>query len=217
MTSPKLPLLALLLGVSLSTAAAACGGNTPAPVVPAGPEPSAPPVASGTAAPPASGSVAPPVKPPVVMKPIVPSAMAADLAAIGLDPKKLPPLDKIEPQKLRKVMKTFTKALGVQCSACHDADDFKAATPKKAVATRMWNDFSRGLTFADGSPLYCDSCHQGRMESLDHADKKALSKWMQGEFVDKVKRVDGKEHGCETCHGDPFEGPFLDTVWAKKK
>lgn len=220
MTSSKLPLFALLLGVTLATAAAACGGNTPVPATPATPGPSALPTASATgtsALPAASGSVAAPLHAPVVMKPVVASAMAADLEAIGLDPKKLPPLDKLEPQKLRKVMKTFTKALGVPCSACHEADDFKAATPNKAIATRMWNDYSRGLTLADGGPVYCDSCHQGRMKSLDHGDKRALGKWMQAEFVDKLKRVDGREHGCETCHGDPFEGPFLTTVWAKKR
>jgi len=28
---------------------------------------------------------------------------------------------------------------------------------------------------------------------------------MDQNFVAKEKRRDGKEHGCETCHGDPFE------------
>ncbi len=220
MSPVKLPLLALAAAIALSTAAAACGGNAPPPVVPAGPVGStsaAAPVPSTSAA--ASASAPAHVEPPkaaVVMKPITKSAMAADLIAIGLDPKKLPPIEKLEPEKLRKVMKTFTKALGVQCSACHNADDFKAATPKKKIAAHMWNDLSRGLAMADGSPLYCDSCHQGRMETLDHKDKKVLSAWMQAELVDKVKRVDGKEHGCETCHGDPFEGEFLNKVWAKK-
>jgi len=150
------------------------------------------------------------------MKAPVATQMTAELAAMGLDPKKLPPIEKLEPEKLRKVMKTFTKALGVQCNTCHNPDDFKAPTPKKNITKHMWNEFSRNLTLADGSPLFCDSCHQGSMHVLDKRDKKELAKWMQTELVDKLKRVDKKEHGCETCHGDPFEGGFVDKVWAKK-
>lgn len=219
----KKPALHLLLGLSLiaSLTAAACGGNLPTPDVP--PVPSAAPsgsqvtpvVPSASVAP--SASAAPSAAPSaIVMKPVVATTMTAELVAIGLDPKKLPPLEKLEPEKLRKVMKTFNKALGVQCNACHNADDFKASTPHKKIAARMWNDFTRGLAMADGSPLYCDSCHQGRMETLDRKDKKVLSAWMQAELVDKVKRTDKKEHGCETCHGDPFEARFITKVWTKK-
>ncbi len=214
----KKPVLHALLGFSLvaSLAAAACGGDLPPPVVPTPPgAPSGAPSGS-TAMPAPSTAPSAPAGAPVVMKPIVATTMTAELVAIGLDPKKLPPLEKLEPEKLRKVMKTFTKALGVQCSGCHNAEDFKAPTPHKKIAARMWNDFARGLTMADGSPVYCDSCHQGRMETLDRKDKKVLSAWMQTEFVDKLKRTDKKDHGCETCHGDPFEGQFLSKVWAKK-
>ncbi len=216
----KMLTLSVLLGGAIltSSALAACDGNVAPPAVP--PVPSAAP--SGVPAPSAnpsvapSASVAPPTAAPFKMKGPVATQMTAELAAIGLDPKKLPPIEKLEPEKLRKVMKTFTKALGVQCNACHNADDFKAPTPHKKIASRMWNEFSRNLTLTDGSPLYCDSCHQGSMRVLDKHDKKELAKWMQAELVDKVKRVDKKEHGCDTCHGDPFEGEFLDKVWAKK-
>lgn len=213
------------LSLAASFVAAACDGNVPPPATPPVPSASAMPAPSGSAAPAPSGSAsaAPsasastaPAKAPVVMKPTMATQMTADLAAIGLDPKKLPPIEKLEPEKLRKVMKTFNKALGVQCNGCHNADDFKAPTPHKKIAARMWNEFTRGLAMADGAPIYCDSCHQGRMETLDKSDKKALAGWMQKELVDKVKRTDKKEHGCETCHGDPFEGAFLDKVWAKK-
>jgi hypothetical protein len=211
--------------LAAAAAAAACGGgetgpgaqvptaSAPAPTetAPAG---SAPPTASATA----PGSAAPTATatgtaaaPPVVgpMTAIKPSAMADELKALGLDPKKLPPLDKMEPEKLRKVMKTIAKAVGTQCTGCHDANDFKAWTPNKRVASHMWNDWVRGLVPADGSVLYCDSCHQGHVKFLDRSNKKALGKWMQDNFVDKLKRVDKKDHGCETCHGDPFDGDFL--------
>lgn len=223
MKKPALHAL-LAISVSVSLAAAACGGNVPGPGVPgangANGAPSTMP--SGTAIPSPSASTAASSAPSAVasaapvMKPLMATAMTGELVALGLDPKKLPPLEKLEPEKLRKVMKTFTKALGVSCEACHNADDFKAATPKKKIATHMWNDLVRGLKMTDGSPVYCDSCHQGHLEMLDHKDKKALSGWMQAEYVDKLARSDKKEHGCETCHGDPFEGAFLTKVWAKK-
>ncbi|MFO0677503.1 MAG: cytochrome c3 family protein [Polyangiaceae bacterium] len=145
------------------------------------------------------------------MPPVVPSRLAADLQAIGLDPKALPTLDKISGDKLRKVMRTFTRALGAKCSDCH-ADDFSAPTDAKIIAERMWNDFTRTAT-VDGQPLYCDSCHQGRMKFLERGDKKALSTWMDHEFVDRLTRTDGKEPGCDPCHGDTFEGHIFTSLW----
>jgi hypothetical protein len=147
------------------------------------------------------------------MKPVTASAMAADLKESGLDPMALPPLNKLEPDQLRKVMKTFTKALGVQCSGCHDTKNFRAPTAQKAIATHMWNDFTRALTMEGGGALYCDSCHGGRTEVLDRRDIPALGEWMKANYEAKLKRVDKKEHGCETCHGDPIEGKIFAKLW----
>jgi hypothetical protein len=222
---------ALVVAVSSGVVVGACGGgagDTPpvrdpstqgtasAPTSPPGVPP-----APATAAPGAPGAGAPGVPatatPPIVqMKNVAPSAMAADLKEIGLDPKALPPLSKMEPEKLRKVMKTFTKALGTSCSGCHDPNDFRAWTPHKKVALGMWNEFVRGLAMTDGSLLYCDSCHQGAMTVLDRRDKKALSAWMDANFVAKLKRKAPKEHGCDTCHGEPFEPKFL-AGWGPKE
>jgi hypothetical protein len=149
------------------------------------------------------------------MKPPAPTAMAKELEAIGLDVAHLPPLDKLEGDKLRKVMRTFTKALGVRCESCH-TDDFAAPTPKKRVAARMWNEYVRGLALAGGEPVYCDSCHQGHEEFLDRRDTKALGAWMNAHYVDGLTRTDGQPHGCETCHGDPFE-PHVLALWASGK
>jgi len=153
----------------------------------------------------------PPVPKP--MKPIVASAMEAELREIGLDPKALPPLDKMDPAMLRKVMKPFTKALGVQCSHCHDTKSFKAPTPNKKIAARMWNDFVRGLAMSDGNAVFCDSCHQGSATFLDRSSIPALSDWMSENYTGKLVRTDNKEHGCETCHGDPFEGKVFAKLW----
>ncbi len=207
---------ALALAPALLVAAfAACGGAPSEAKSPAGgaptEAPSAAPMTDGGAPAPSASSAAAPSPAPGgafagPMKPIVASAMEADLKALGLDPKNLPPLNKLEPDKLRKVMRTFTKAMGVKCSDCHNEGDFAAPTPMKKIATYNWDEFVRKLSMDDGSLVYCDSCHQGRKQLLDRHDKKALSDWMDKNFVAKVKRKDGKEHNCETCHGDPFDG-----------
>lgn len=148
-----------------------------------------------------------------------PTAMAAELQAIGLDPKNLPPLDKVPPDKMRPLMMTFKKATGMDCKGCHDVNNFKASTPHKRLAEKMWDEFVRGLAFEDGSPVYCDSCHGGQKEFLERRDKKALATWMDENYVTKLKRAGdqaGKSHSCETCHGDPFQPTFLE-AWEGKK
>ncbi|AKV04667.1 hypothetical protein AKJ09_11330 [Labilithrix luteola] len=142
------------------------------------------------------------------------SAMGEDLQKLGLDAKALPSLNRLPPEKLRQVMKTFNKALGTQCTGCHEANDFHAPTKNKKIASKMWDLYVRGLVAEDGGPVFCDSCHEGKMEFLDRHDKKALSAWMDENFVKKLKRVDKKENGCETCHGDPFE-PHILATWVK--
>lgn len=197
---------------------AACGGGSGGgePVVP-------PPLGSGsssastvpsTSAVPSAG-VAPSAA--VVfqgpMQPVATSTLVADVAAIGIDLKKPPQLAKLEPDKLRKVMKLFTKALGAKCNDCH-GEDMAAPTPRKKVAEQMWNEFVVKLATMDGSPVFCDTCHEGRFLQLDRHDKKVVSQWMDDNFVGKLKRKDGKELECATCHGDPPEYKFLDT-WRK--
>jgi formate-dependent nitrite reductase cytochrome c552 subunit len=155
-----------------------------------------------------------------------PSVFAADLVALGLDPQNLPPLDKLDPRVLRGVMRLFARSLGVKCADCHErADDdvaraggaaslgFALPTRRKKIATRMWNEFLVKLSAQDGKPLFCDSCHAGRVHYLDRRDKKALAAWMDAHFVAKLARKDGKDHGCETCHVD-MDMTFL-TAWGR--
>lgn len=213
------------LGCSLfvALAIAACGGGG---ATGAGPQVPGTPPASGSAAVPtapnatASGSAAvSPTAPAAAtgpMRPITASAMAEDLKKLGIDPLKPPPLNKLSPDVMRKLMPTFTRSLGVKCAACHDTNDFKAPTPKKKIAAKMWSDYVVGLQMEDGSPLYCDSCHGGKAEMLDSHDKKALSAAMDASYVKKLKRADKKENSCDTCHGDPFEPKILE-AWAKGK
>lgn len=217
--------------------AAACGGAEPtAPSVPSTPgadaggavtAPTATAPGTGTTPSPGIGDAGATTAPPTTtpgaktgpMRPIAPTEMGPALKELGLDVKNLPPLNKIPPDKIRKVMSTFTKALGTQCTGCHDGDDFKKATPNKKVAARMWNEFVRGYAMEGGGAVYCDSCHgsqgNGKMTFLVRdPGLKELSKWMDENFVSKLKKPNGQEHSCETCHGDPMEGKFLHN-WKK--
>lgn len=217
----------LLAGASVAAVVSACGAPAE-PAEPVGmarphaprrvegePAPSAPAPAPGGAEAPAPPSAGPgrPSASPVVMRPPVATAMERELRELGIDARALPTLDRLPPDKLRGVMNTFTKALGVPCSHCHDTSDFRAPTANKRIARRMWDDVTRGLSLEDGGPLYCDSCHGGRAELLDRADLEALGAWMAASYVDALRRVDGGDHGCETCHGEPFEPRIFSKRW----
>ena len=146
------------------------------------------------------------------MKSPVPTALASDLQALGIDPANLPPIEKLEPKALRGVMKLLARSLGFKCPDCHTEGDFAASTPRKRIAAKMWDEFAAKTTTADGGLMFCDSCHQGRSQLLDRTDKKSLAKWMDANFVDGLKQKDGKPRECETCHVD-MEMKFL-TKWA---
>jgi hypothetical protein len=201
----------------LAGSLAACGGPPgpgPGPAVPSAPTPSA---TTPPTAPPSATAGAATTKPATAftgpMTKVEPSKLAADLQGLGLDTKNLPTLDKLDPKTLRKVMSTFTKSLGIQCGGCHSGDNFSAPTPMKNVARKMWNEWVRGYTL-NGQPVYCDSCHQGREKFLDKRDKKALSAWMEANFVKQLDRKDKQPVECATCHGEDFDGDFL-AKWSK--
>ena len=138
--------------------------------------------------------------------------MAESLAATGLDPKNLPPLERLDARTKLRVMRTFSSALGVPCVGCHARDDLAADTRRKRVAKRMWNEIVRVVALENGDPVYCDSCHQGAMFVLDRRDKAKVADFMSDVLVGALKRHDGRDHGCETCHGDPPDLAFV-TSW----
>jgi Cytochrome c7 and related cytochrome c len=129
-----------------------------------------------------------------------PSVMLSDLQALGLEPESLSPIEKIEPRALRRVMKVLAKSLGAKCTDCHLDGDFAAMTRRKRIAAKMWDEFVVNLTMADGSAIFCDSCHKGRILQLDRSDKKLLESEMDANFVHGLKRKDGADIACETCH-----------------
>jgi hypothetical protein len=145
-----------------------------------------------------------------VMKDVTPTAYADDLKAAGLDPSKLPQLNKLPPEQLRKVMPLVAKSLGVKCTACHDFNAGAATmTPRMHVAEHMWNQFVRIRTIGGDQPVFCDSCHHGSLTVLDRRDRPALEKWMQSNFVETLGAG-----SCKTCHGEPPRWRFLE-AWKK--
>ncbi|MFO0677321.1 MAG: hypothetical protein U0169_12370 [Polyangiaceae bacterium] len=206
----------ILVGILPAAAlVAACGGATPAARVA-----KAPPCIDGGLGP-ANVAVEPdkPVPFEGAMALVEASEFTNDLIAVGLDPKNLPPLDKLTRPQLGRVMKTFSYSLGIPCIGCHDQEKFEADTPRKRVARHMWNDFVRVLAIDDaagGGTLYCDSCHQGRVLTLDRKDKKLVADYMDDVFVARLKKIkSGEDHDCGSCHGDPPEFHIVDE-WKKK-
>ena len=178
-------------------------------------------VACGGAKTPATPTAPTPPAAPVPMKGPTPTAFDAQLTAIGLDPANLPPLGKLAPEQLRKVMPLFAKSLGTKCEGCHGAS-FDQRTPEMNVAEQMWNHFSQELTLRDGGPLFCDSCHHGRAKVLDRRDTEKLAVWMDENYATKLARkaigaqAIRAEHACPTCHGEPAEMRFI-RFWAAGK
>jgi|GEM_PF-815602 len=228
-TNLSLTLAAALLGGAIL---AACGETTPTPATPSTPGPSA--TSPSTATPPATtttppaATTAPPAntgKPDAPkpeaggdkMKPIIASAMAADLKEAGLDITKLVPMSKMKGAEKSKVMKAMSKATGMECKGCHVEGDFKKDTPNKLIARHMWDEYVVGMKMAGGGDVFCDSCHQGHDDILTHGNKDAVSKYMDESYVKKLARKDGKEMGCPTCHTADFEMKIIEKVWKIKK
>lgn len=81
------------------------------------------------------------------------------------EPKNLQVLKGMTRQQVITVMRSWTEALGVECSYCH-VRPFEADTPRKMVARLMQRDFVMGMKHKDGSALSCQSCHQGHPNFL---------------------------------------------------
>jgi hypothetical protein len=195
--------------------AAACGPSAPPAASPAAVAPSASTTPPG--APPVTEPTPSPGAPPSVSVEIAPSKMIADIKAIGIDLDKPGDLSAIDLPRKRKLMPFFVKALGMSgCVGCHVPGDFKASTHNKDMASAMWTHFVRGLRAKGGGPVFCDSCHQGKQKLLARGDKKVLAKFMEANYQDKLERADKKDHSCETCHSDPFEGKVFAKLWGIK-
>lgn len=134
---------------------------------------------------------------------IRPSTEAEALERAGFDPLNLPrTLSEADDIAHATLMQSFTRSLGISCDGCHEQNR-AAGTMEKRIAAHMWGDILGKLEFKDGSPLYCDSCHQGSMHFLDRSDPMAVMAWMSENMVAKLQLRDGGDHNCATCHGNP--------------
>jgi hypothetical protein len=150
------------------------------------------------------------------------STLLAPLRDAGLDVEALPPLEDLRKKQFMAMMDAFSASLGTTCAHCHpvvrDADggvtnDFRAWTPNKHIAQRMYDDYVRGMRFRGGD-LFCDTCHLGNPTFLDRSNRAKLGNWMRENFDGKLSTTaDGFSANCATCHGDPFDPQFL-TTWA---
>lgn len=192
--------------------AAACS-STPASIV----EPASAGADAGTAADAAVAATTEPESTGATQD-MVPSTLLADLTKAKVDVRGDLSAQVAEKSKRDAIMKSFTKALGVGCDGCHKKTgtkvDYSAETPEKNVTALMWKNWVGQGSFKDGSPLYCDSCHQGTKEFLDRTNDTQLGAWMRANFAAKLLQADDKPFECKTCHGSPFKGDFL-TDWEK--
>lgn len=223
--------LSIALSISLAAAAlvAACG-SPPAPEVPPTPPASsaepekAPDTAPASTTPPASTGEKGPDKPPSGDAPaaggdmptFAPSKMGDMLKEAGFDINNLKPMKAMKGAEKAKLMKSFAKSTGQECKDCHVEGDFKKSTPKMQIAKHMWDEYVVPFKAAAGGPVYCDSCHQGKAEFLTK-DKEAVKKWMDANMVKPIARKDGKDHNCQTCHGELFEMHIVEKIWKIKK
>jgi hypothetical protein len=208
MNGPLASAAAFLALAGIAVAAAACSRSSQSSVRAPRPQPTCEAPAPERE-PETNAKLAPYAGPMVVVQP---TKMEAEIRAAGLDPRNLPSFETIDNRTKRRLMKTFATSLGLRCVGCHDPNDFSKPSPRKRAVVRMWNDFVRVLATEDGSPIYCDSCHQGSVLTLDRRDKALVSSFMDDVFVGKLKRRDGADHDCGTCHGDPPDFAFLE-VW----
>ena len=104
---------------------------------------------------------------------------------------------KEELKALKKVMKQWSKALGVKCKHCHNTKDFKEWTPQREVALAMSELFTKklkppagggapggavGAGASAGAGVTCSDCHEkslkpdpAKIKRFKAADLKALA------------------------------------------
>ena len=150
--------------------------------------------------------------------PLQASTMMAELKATGIPPSKLQPLAKMSLEEKKKLMPLFQKALGFKsCGGCHaggeGAFDFKAETHHKTIARGMWDHFVVPLRDAQGANVFCDSCHAGKVEVLNRSNHEDLMAFMKAQYVGKLRRGDGQDHTCATCHGQPMVPQIFAKLW----
>ena len=92
---------------------------------------------------------------------VTPNALAQDEPALHLEvlPKGL------SKPEVKKIMKQWTRALGVECEFCHDLDDMAKDTKNKKIArqmVRMSTDINEKQLATVKNKVSCMTCHRGK-------------------------------------------------------
>jgi hypothetical protein len=72
-----------------------------------------------------------------------------------------------EKKAVKKIMKTWAKALGVECDHCHDMDDLTLDSKNKTAARKMFKmvETINAKYFAKSKEkVSCVTCHRGKEE-----------------------------------------------------
>ncbi len=178
--------------ISETPAGATAGAAPPAPVTPA---------------------AAQPPKEALRLRPLVPTAFASQLAELGFDAGRLPPLSEVSLGVKSDLMALMSRSLGVECTVCHASEtDFRAETRNKAITRKMWSEFVVGRALKEG-PVFCDSCHQGQAQVLQRERRADVKAYMKTEYARLIDSA-GHAAGCEDCHGRPLQPQIFAQLWA---
>ena len=158
----------------------------------------------------------------------------AELRAIGLEPNLLPPIGMMSRSQRMKIMTMFSESMGflpaqstepkkpakglsdfgsMPCFQCHDKQDLAKVTRRMAIVDHMWNDWVMKMNVAGGGTVFCDSCHEKNVKTIDRKDEAGVRAFMKDEYVGKLVMKDGSATTCETCHGQGFQASIFDKVW----
>jgi hypothetical protein len=72
--------------------------------------------------------------------------------------------------EVKKIMKQWTRALGVECEFCHDMDDMAKDSAHKKVArkmVRMVSDLNDKQLKGFKEKVSCMTCHRGKKEPAE--------------------------------------------------
>ncbi len=94
------------------------------------------------------------------------------------------PRTKEELRALKKVMKSWSKALGVKCKHCHNTKDFAEWTDNREVGLAMHEIMTKKLKPLDGADaVRCGDCHskslkpeEAKLKRFKRADLQGLAK-----------------------------------------
>lgn len=117
------------------------------------------------------------------------------------------------------LMQGVSRALGVDCSHCHELGDYAKSTRNKEIANWMASELMPRLVNRSGTPLGCADCHaddgRGKAKILGAPrSRQRAVEWMNTVLVERFDASAGGRLYCNTCHvgqlGSPaFQGRVI--------